>query len=227
MERRNRIKRFLGPALIILGTLLLFANTVCRVYVEYQNDRAIRAFRAIQAPGLAADDRKTGEKPDENDIGGIKKARQAEVPAGETDTNMTEGVLGILNIPAIDLTLAVSEGSGAEVLRCGLGHMEGTALPGEQGNFVVAGHRNYAYGSMFNRLNELSVNDIIKYETENTVYTYEVSNILIVEPDQIEVTYETEQEMITLITCTPLYIGTQRLIVQASLMQTEHYEMGQ
>lgn len=106
----------------------------------------------------------------------------------------------------------------------GLGHYEGTAMPGEVGNFAVAGHRT-TYGKPLNRVEELVVGDPLVVQTEDTWYVYTVTETRIVRPDQTEVIAPVPgdpeavptERMMTLTTCHPMYSARQRYIVHAKL----------
>ncbi|MPN33520.1 hypothetical protein SDC9_181008 [bioreactor metagenome] len=105
------------------------------------------------------------------------------------------------------------------MLRYAVGHFPTTAQAGEAGNFCLAGHRSYAYGAFFNRLDQLRAGDALIVERNGETFTYSVSEILVVEPDDTWVLNPTEDAQITLVTCTPIRVGTQRLIVKGVLQQ--------
>ena len=129
---------------------------------------------------------------------------------------VTGDMLYILRIPAIDSENPVREGVSNSVLADSLGHQDGTAYIGENGNCVIAGHRNYTFGKFFNRLDEVEVNDLIYVDTAEDTYTYVVKEIKVVEPDDVSVLEPTEdKETLTLYTCTPIYIATHRLVITA------------
>ena len=120
----------------------------------------------------------------------------------------------------------VSEGTDkATVLdRLGVGHYEGTAMPGAVGNFAVAGHRT-TYGKPFNRIAEIQVGDAVVVRTQHTWYVYKVTSIEIVRPTQVEVVAPVPdkpgtaptQRMITMTTCNPMYSASQRYVVHGVL----------
>ena len=120
----------------------------------------------------------------------------------------------------------ISEGTDkATVLdKLGVGHYEGTAMPGAVGNFAVAGHRT-TYGKPFNRIAELQVGDPIVVRTEHTWYVYKVTSIEIVAPTKVEVVAPVPGKpgatptarMITLTTCHPMFSASQRYIVHGEL----------
>ncbi|KMT21859.1 class D sortase [Clostridium cylindrosporum] len=127
------------------------------------------------------------------------------------------GTIGILIINKIDLKVTIGEGTDSSTLKYAIGHFKDTAMPGEKGNFCVAGHRNYTYGEYFNRLDELEVGDEIIVKTTNGTYKYIVYNKKIVLPEQVEVLNSTKNATMTLITCTPVRVATHRLIINAKL----------
>jgi sortase A len=130
-------------------------------------------------------------------------------------------VLGIMKISKIKVNDPIVEGVAKENLRVGLGHLPGTAGIGEIGNCAIAGHRSYTFGRFFNRLDEIKMGDIIIIETKEFVFTYEVYEILVVEPTDTSVLKKNEGEKtLTLITCTPKMVATHRLIVHAKLVET-------
>lgn len=129
------------------------------------------------------------------------------------------GAIGIISIPKIDLKVAIGEGIDNKTLKYAVGHFEGTALPGENGNFCVAGHRSYTYGQYFNRLDELEKGDEITVRTKKGEFKYEVTEKKVVEPTEVSVLDKTKDETITLVTCTPVRIATHRLIVIGKLVK--------
>ncbi|MCJ7688064.1 MAG: class D sortase, partial [Clostridiaceae bacterium] len=128
------------------------------------------------------------------------------------------GTMGIISIPKIDVNVALSEGIGTDVLKYAVGHFTGTPMPGENGNACFAGHRSYTYNQYFNRLDELSIGDIIIVTTRVGEFEYEVYESKVVEPEEISVLDNTKGAEITLVTCTPIRVATHRLIVKGKLV---------
>jgi len=131
---------------------------------------------------------------------------------GQTDIDP----ICLLVIPKIDLTVAVAEGVENRTLRSAVGHFEGTALPGQIGNFSVVGHSNSAFGEFFHRLDEVEVGDVIIVECDGESYTYVVSERLVVEPEDTWVLDPTPDARITLVTCTGTRLAS-RLIIRGTL----------
>lgn len=129
-------------------------------------------------------------------------------------------VQGILRIPKLDLEAAIVEGAGAEELQSALGHIAGGGEVGElNSNYAIAGHRSSRYGKFFNRLHELQQQDSFQLQTKTGSYSYEVYDIQIVEPEQIEILQpEAGKSIVTLITCYPDHSSKYRLIVKGKLV---------
>lgn len=126
-----------------------------------------------------------------------------------------EAVVGRIEIPRIGLRAILLEGTSKTCLRRAVGHIEGTALPGEPGNAAFAGHRD----TFFYPLKSIRKDDVIRIQTLDGTFTYRVDSVSIVAPDATEVLKPTATPTLTLVTCYPFnYIGPapSRYIVQAS-----------
>ncbi|GAA3752524.1 hypothetical protein GCM10022225_41240 [Plantactinospora mayteni] len=131
-----------------------------------------------------------------------------------------------LYIPKLDKHWTVVEGVSQKDIRYAPGHYPTSALPGQVGNFSVAGHRNRA---TFWRLDELDNGDAIVVESKDAWFVYHVSQTRIVRPSQVEVVApvpgkpgkKPTEAMLTLTTCNPKFDNYQRLIVHAELIRTE------
>ena len=125
--------------------------------------------------------------------------------------------IGILTIDSIDLRLPIADDIEYATLRIAPGRVPQTVQIGDIGNAVIAGHRNYAFGSMFNRLGELEIGDIMQYQARNgELMEFMVFEIAVIEPEnQIAFLQPTSESIITLYTCTPVRAATHRLIIRA------------
>jgi len=125
--------------------------------------------------------------------------------------------IGILTIDSIDLRLPIMEGVDEPELRIAPGRVPQTAAVGEVGNAVIAGHRNFTFGSMFNRLGEVGIGDMMEFQAmSGEVMSFEVFEILVITPcDQIAFIQPQNESIITLYTCTPIREATHRLLVRA------------
>ena len=127
--------------------------------------------------------------------------------------------IGRLVIPSIGVHETVIEGTDLQQLTFGPGHVRGTAIPGEAGNAVIAGHRT-TWGRPFARLNELRPGDTITFTDSAGRSVYVVASSAVINPDDRSVLQPTNANVLTLLTCTPPHFATHRLEVRALLRST-------
>ena len=127
------------------------------------------------------------------------------------------GIMGYIEIPSIGVTLPVYHGTSESVLQVAVGHLEWTSLPvgGESSHCVVSGHRGLPSAKLFTDLDKLAEGDVFIFRILDEILTYEVDQILIVEPDQTDaLQIQQGQDLCTLVTCTPYGINSHRLLVR-------------
>jgi len=120
-------------------------------------------------------------------------------------------------IPAINVDAPVVQGVGWDQLKKGIGQVPGTALPGQVGNSVYAAH-NDIYGELFRHLDQLKPGDEVRLYTASQEFRYIVREWKIVEPTEVSVMDPTPTTTLTLISCYPYLVDTQRIIVFADLV---------
>lgn len=128
----------------------------------------------------------------------------------------TSGLMGRIRIPKISVDLPIYHGTSDEVLVKGIGHLEGTSLPvgGEGTHSVLTGHRGLASATLFTNLDQVDVGDTFTLQVLDEVLTYKVVTTTVVDPDQTESLLPVEgKDLVTLVTCTPLGINSQRILV--------------
>ncbi len=199
-----------------VGQLLLTAGYVLLLFVVYE-------LWVTDLLSNARQDELTAELREE---WAAPAAVPAELQGGEA--------FAMLHIPRLgaDYARAVVEGTGTEELEQGPGHYRGTAMPGEQGNFAVAGHR-VGRGSPFLEIDELRAGDPVVVETADSWFVYRVlgpADVVpgqqVVSPSDVSVIAPTPNgppdgaptgAYLTLTTCHPEYSARERLIVHAVL----------
>ena len=124
-----------------------------------------------------------------------------------------------LQIPKINQDVPVVEGDGWEQLKKGVGHYIRSANPGEAGNVVLSAH-NDIHGEIFRDLDQLDEGDLVILFSERQSYTYVVTDVLIVEPTQVEFLESTNESITTLISCYPYLVDNKRIIVRANLLDS-------
>lgn len=149
-----------------------------------------------------------------SELDGGDSSQQGNLEEAE-DIKAKPEAIGILEIEKIGVKLPVAEGADLATLKFSLGHMPETAALGSVGNAAVAGHRSHSFGTFFNRLDEVAIgDDIVVTTAAGERYTYEVYETKVVTPEDLSVLRSSSKHrVITLITCTPMYTSTHRLIV--------------
>jgi sortase A len=135
---------------------------------------------------------------------------------GRTPALGTGAVLGRIEIPRLGVSTIIKDGEDVATLQLAVGHISGTALPGEAGNIGLAGHRD----TFFRGLRQVIAGDAIRLVTPKATYTYVVERTQIVQPDDVWVLDRTQRPSLTLVTCYPFtYLGAapERFIVRARL----------
>lgn len=200
--------------LLVAGVLLLVIYGAARVHRAVLSKADLQTFKAkarvpVAGPrGVAL----TTTVPDFS-LWSEKRVKQYQ----ESLAAQFSPAMGILRIPKIDVEVPVLEGTDDLILNRGVGHVAGTANPGDDGNVAIAGHRD----GFFRGLKDVAVGDKIELVTLQTTDTYVIDNITIVDPSDVSVLRPRSRSSLTLITCYPFYfIGSapQRYIVQASIV---------
>lgn len=130
--------------------------------------------------------------------------------------DQSNGIMGSIEIPKIDVDLPIYHGTSDEVLEVGIGHIQGTSLPigGENTHCVLSGHRGLPGSKLFTRLDEMEEGDLFFLQVLGETLAYKVYNIQVVEPDDVSVMeIQAGRDDCSLITCTPYGLNTHRLVV--------------
>jgi|GEM_PF-25804 len=128
-----------------------------------------------------------------------------------------DGLMGYIEIPSIDVSLPIYHGTSEGVLQIATGHLEWTSLPvgGESAHCVISGHRGLPSAMLFTDLDKLVVGDIFILNVLKETLTYEVDQILIVDPGNVnDLVIQEGEDLCTLVTCTPYGINSHRMLVR-------------
>ena len=139
------------------------------------------------------------------------------------------GIMGYIDIPEIQVSLPIYHGTSDAVLSAGIGHIPGSSLPvgGEGTHCVVSGHRGLPSAKLFSNLDKLVEGDIFIIHVLKDDLTYEVDQIRIVEPKEInDLMIEEDKDYCTLVTCTPYGINTHRLLVRGHRIENMNDNSG-
>ncbi len=193
-----------------LGVLLIVVGVACLALVgirlgeasSFQHEANRRLDRMLAAPAPV-----TSPAPEPT---ASSNSSDAPAPAPPPE----DALVGRLEVPRLKLSAIVVQGEDDATLSRAVGHLEGTALPWERGNAVLAGHRD----TFFRPLQHIRVGDAIRMTTPRGSFDYRVVGTEVVDPDDVSVLAPTPERALTLVTCYPfVYVGTapQRFIVHA------------
>jgi sortase A len=144
----------------------------------------------------------------------IQTQQPAQVGRAPGTTVNNGDVLARLEVPRLEMSVAVLQGTNSQVLRLGAGHIAGTPLPGDLGNSGIAGHRD----TFFRELKDIRQDDEIQLQTATGLFHYEVDWVKVVAPDDLSVLAPSTESALTLVTCYPFqYFGAapSRFVVHA------------
>jgi sortase A len=223
---KGTIRRWIENSLLLAGVVGLSlwagANAAPVIWQDWGNwvfDRQIRGEAATIAGYLAAKEAEIARRV-EAWLGrapaaklSVPSPRSVSPPVQRPSVGEND-LVGRLAIPRLHVSAIVREGVGRNTLGLAVGHIPGTALPGQTGNVGVAGHRD----TLFRGLREIRANDLIQFETLAGRYLYEVGSTQVVKPQNISVLKPGQYSELTLVTCYPFnYIGSapDRFIVKA------------
>ena len=191
-------QRKVGVYLIAAGAVLSSMYLVPTLYGSAMSHLAVARFRSQSTSNSLWDSAR---------IRAYKRTLDLKFPPPEA----------ILRVPRLGIEVPVLEGTSDIILNRGVGHIPGTALPGQPGNLAITGHRD----GFFRPLKDASVGDIIEVQRASQTDRYIIRKIKIVFPTDTSVLNTTTDSTLTLVTCYPFYfVGSapQRYIVQATLL---------
>ncbi|GAB3653018.1 class E sortase [Zhihengliuella somnathii] len=223
--------RPLRAAVGVIGELLITAGVLVLLFVAWelwwtnleadatQDDAASTWVQQFEVPAEPGE--RTDRSPEQQAADDLAEFGEPPASAGG------EGTFGVLYVPrfADDYARPVSEGVGLDVLNTlGIGHYPDTQLPGEPGNFALAGHRQ-THGQVFYNIDQLTDGDRLYVQTAEGFYQYRYRSTEIVTPYTVEVLApvphqpdaEPTESVLTLTSCHPLYTTRERIIAYAVL----------
>ncbi|MCD7882231.1 MAG: class C sortase [Lachnospiraceae bacterium] len=229
------LSAFLGIGFLI-GFGILIYPTISEIWNTYRDQQlisdyteAVEELESEDYSQIWAEAREYNEQHTVNTIVDVFDEEENEYvlshPYDDLLDPLGNGIMGYLEIPKIDVKLAIYHGASAEVLEKGVGHIEGTSLPigGEGTHAVLSAHRGLSSAKLFTDLDQLEIGDIFYLKILDETLAYEVDQILTVEPEETEaLAIEEGMDLVTLVTCTPYGVNTHRLLVRGH--RTEYVE---
>lgn len=221
------MKKLLALLFILLGIGMLSYTPLRELYNEYEKNKLIKMYEKNQFNTVSSNDIQSSEyNEDASDFYKYFTGLQAivdnsvevddELPTSTEDK--LKNVIGLITIDKIDVKLPIKNYFNEDEVWSSVGHIPGSANPGELGNCIIAGHRARTKGRLFNRLDELELGDLIIITYNSNNLQYKVTEIKIVEPTDVSVLNSNNNEhILTLITCHPVRVLSHRLIIKATL----------
>lgn len=211
------MKRAVAVILIIAGIGFIAYPKLKEYYYDRRQAQLMEAWRQSLAI-LEQDPEQVEDIPGDIDSGGGEADAVEDWRIKYIEQNME----GVLKIDKINLNMPILKGATEKNLLISVSSLEGTAGPGEVGNYCIAGHRGRTTGRHFNKLDRLDEGDIIEVITKDASYLYEVFENIIVKPEDTWVLApQGEERLITLITCDYSEEPSLRLIVRGRLKTEE------
>ena len=216
----GKIRNVLGILLIVAGVSLI-GVTIWMKYDTYRQQQAVLdSFRNLQfdVPEGENKDKEVLKEEDTKENSNKADKVEAEKDKKPEKAQLEEGKgIGILNIPKINLEIGIIEGVSYEDIKYVVGHFPGAPMPGEKGNFSIAGHRISYFGQAFKDIDKLEKGDKVKVTYNGKEYTYEITDMYEVTPNETEALNPTKDATITIVTCTT--DAKNRVIVKGKLVE--------
>jgi sortase A len=235
MKRSGSSMPWIISILVLVGALLLIYPTAA-AWVSQLNQSAIVAGGVPKAGTFDEQQRKhelaLAQEYNDRLVSSATYSANNHIPTSTSGKNLHQlyeqaldagsGLMGRIQIPSITVDLPIFHGTSDDTLLEGIGHLEGTALPigGKGTHAVLTGHRGLASATMFTNLNRVKVGDEFTVSTFGRILTYKVIRTQVVNPDQTKsLAPVIGQDLVTLVTCTPLGINSQRIFVTGTRIQ--------
>lgn len=237
MKKRNIIKFLLVFLLLTLAIGLVVYPFVANYVFEHRADSIVSAVS--KQAGSTDDAEKEAAIKDAVKYNQVIASGRVQLTdpfiedvtddkAGDYDSLLcvtTDGIMGFVDIPAIDLSIPIYHGTSDAVLESGAGHLRGTSLPvgGESTHAVLTGHTGLSNAKLFTDLVELEEGDIFFLEVMGEKLAYEVDQIKVVLPSEMkDLQVVPGEDYCTLLTCTPYGVNSHRLLVRGT--RTDYQE---
>lgn len=223
---RSVLPNVIIALVFLLGLCILLYPTVSNLYNQWRQDQLVDDYeQAVEqmTPDATAAAKEAARAYNAALSPAFSDAFSGETVSGE-DTywqllNVAgNGVMGYIEIPKIQVRLPIYHGTGEAELAHGVGHLYGTSLPigGVGSHCVLSGHRGLPSALLFTDLDQLAEGDRFAMHVLDETLAYEVDQILVVDPDDVSsLRPEVNGDYVTLVTCTPYGVNTQRLLVRA------------
>ncbi|MCI6466738.1 MAG: class C sortase [Faecalicatena sp.] len=228
---KKKYSNIIIAAIFIIGLSLLLYPTIANKWNTYRQSQLISNYddkvSQMEKDGTIDYEAEWKKAQDYNnalvpmilpDSFAVADAKEERDSSYESCLNITgDGIMGTVEIPKIDVKLPIYHYTTEEVLKNAAGHLEGSSLPigGESTHSVISAHRGLPSAILFTDLDKLKKGDHFMIHVLDDVLCYEVDKISVVKPDDTSNLNVVEgEDLMTLLTCTPYGVNTERLLVR-------------
>ncbi len=228
-KKKLRLSTILILLLLLVGLGVLLYPTACDYYYRWKAAQDIAQYNAV-AEGTDIDYSELWEAAEEYnrqlaESGSFTVSATAEMEEeiSQLLNPLGTGMMGYIDIPAINIHIPIYQGTDEAALQAGAGYWIGTSLPtgGESTHCVLTAHNGLTKAKMFTDIDQLEIGDTFTLTILDRVLTYEVDQILVVDPDDFsEMNIVEGEDYVTLYTCYPYGVNTHRLLVRGTRIET-------
>lgn len=230
MKRKVNIVNILIILLITAGLGVMLYPTFNDLYFRWRASREIAQFNQVAEAGKkdysdlwAAAEQFNRELAEQGSFSSAATSDYAEY-VSQFLNPLGTGMMGYVDIPKIGINLPIYQGTEEEQLQAGAGYWLGTSLPtgGASTHCVLTAHNGLVKAKLFTDLDQLEEGDTFTLSILDRVMTYEVDQIIVTDPEDIEpLKIVKGEDYVTLYTCTPYGVNTHRLLVRGHRMEDE------
>ena len=230
MKKKNNITNVLLILILIIGLSLLLYPTFSDWWNSMHTSRAISTY--TEQVSAIDDDTylHVWEAAKQYNRSLLERDNEYSLESSQQQDYMDllnvvgSGIMGYVEVPQIKVSLPIYHTTDESILQIAVGHIEWTSLPtgGESTHCVLSGHRGLPSARLFTDLDQLQIGDLFYLWILDEKLTYEVDQILIVEPfDTEDLLIEPGKDLCTLVTCTPYGVNSHRLLVRGHRVENE------
>ena len=232
-QGKSRLATVVLVALLVVGLSLLLYPAISNIWNSFHQSQAITEY-SEEVSDMSSEDYER--------LWSEAESYNRSLVDDETRFSMTEserafyqnllkvsdtGVMGSVEIPSLGVSVPIYHGTEESVLQVGAGHIEGSSLPtgGEGTHCALSGHRGLPSSELFTEIDKLEEGDLFILQVLDRTMTYQVDQILTVDPYDMEaLAIDPQQDYCTLVTCTPYGINTHRLLVRGHRVPNQSIE---
>lgn len=232
---KKRLPTFILIIVFLLGLSLLLYPTVSNYWNSFHQSRVVSSY--VETVTVMNDyeydeiwDAAVAYNKDLAAHGNKWNLNEQEIAYYESMLKVSEtsGVMGYIEIRKINCFLPIYHGTDDAVIQVAVGHIEGSSLPtgGKSTHCVLSSHRGLPSAQLFSRLDQLKEGDTFTIRVLDEKLTYEVDQIRIVLPEEMDTLYiEEGKDLCTLVTCTPYGVNSHRLLVRGHRIDADESDL--